>query len=98
MSYEPSSEAYGFPREEFPIEWNGHLILLLENNAHVTVDGLLEVHINLHCKWCESDSIFRWRFAPKYSEYDRAASFSKLLVLNPFNDSCDGVEDNSLIP
>lgn len=92
------SEKYAFRRSYFPLSWRGHDILLLENNGHVTVDDRLEMHINLHCKWCESDSIIRWRFSDEYSEYEWAAALSKLLVLHGFSEECNGVEQNRTIP
>jgi hypothetical protein len=92
------SEAYGFSRNYFPISWRGHKIILLENNGHVTVDRRLEIHINLHCKKCGSDSVVRWKFSDTYSEYNWAAALSKLLVLHGFSEECAGVEKNRRIP
>lgn len=98
MSHSPQSEAYGFPRSYFPLSWRGHDIILLTNNGHITVDDRLEIHINLHCKRCESDSIVRWRFSDEYSEYEWAAALSKLLVLHRFSEECNSVEKNRTIP
>jgi len=94
----PSSEEYAYPRSYFPLLWNGHNIVLLTNTGHVSVDGRLQMHINLHCTNCESDSIVRWRFSDEYSEYDWAAGLSKLLVLHAFTEPCDGIEENTTIP
>lgn len=87
--YSPESEKYGFPREFFPMYWRGHKLVLLTNNAHVTVDGRLSVHINISCQRCNSESVVRWRFDDSYTEYKWAASLSKMLVLAGVKDGCD---------
>lgn len=96
--YAPESEEYAFPREFFPREFRGHDVIILTNNAHVTVDERLAVHINLACRSCKSESVVRWRFSDSYTEYTWAANMSKLLALYALPEQCDGTKTKVQIP
>lgn len=96
--HSPESEEYGFPRSFFPREWREHKVLLLTNNAQVTVDDRLSVHIVLFCSKCYSESVVRWRFSNEYTEYTWAAALSKMLVLHGFSKQCDGTQEKHQVP
>jgi len=85
-----STEEYGFPRSFFPVEWAGHEIHILHNDAHETVDDRFQVHLTLHCPRCDEEHTVRGRMPPEVEDYNYRSALAKLTVLGYFKHKCNG--------
>lgn len=83
-----SSEELGFARSFFPVEYSGHEVHLLHNDAHETVDGRLQLHLTLHCPKCDSEHTVRGRLPPEVIDFEYRAALAKLVALGWFDDDC----------
>lgn len=60
-------ERYGFVRECFPVEYNGHKLVILQNDAHETNDNRLLYDFTLFCVNCRTEDGVSGRF-PSHAE------------------------------
>lgn len=81
----------------FPFELREHHLLLLNNNAHFTIDARLAFHFTLYCKKCDKEESVRGRLPPKYSEVERIQT-AKIIALGAFRDECVVGNRNIYIP
>ena len=82
------SERYGFRRREFPQEFRGHRLILLDNTGTMTIDERLAFHLTLHCTRCKEEKTIRGRLPPNQSSEDKSA-YLKLAALGGFKRECD---------
>jgi len=82
-------ESFGFRRDSFPLEYNGHRIHLLHNDAYVLDDERLQVHFTLYCSECDSEFTLRGRSNAWDGWSPQHLQDAKVLILGPFvDDEC----------
>lgn len=85
---EEGPERLGFKRDLFPLEYNGHFLYVLHNDAYIE-EKRLQVHLTLYCDKCSTEFTLRGHGDPSTEWTPRHLQDVKVLVLGPFvEDSC----------
>jgi len=77
------TERYGFDRACFPVEYNGHEIYILSNDAKM-VDGRIIYDLSLHCISCRVNSTIAGRFPAEYDDQPKLMVGAKIGVFKRF--------------
>lgn len=82
-------EKFGFDRSNFPIQYNGHLILLLSNDAKVDNTGRLLFDISMFCTECRAESDISGKFPDDCEDQVSHMSTVKVIAFEPFLEPCE---------
>jgi hypothetical protein len=77
-------ERYGFVRRHFPMDFKGHRLQILCNDAHILEDGRLLFDFTLHCKHCKLIDKVSGRFPAECEEQERYVVNAKIAVFSKF--------------
>ena len=81
-------EKHGFDRGVFPLQYNGHDIALLQNDAHWTDDGRLLFHFTLHCVNCQASNGISSRLPSDDTHAEYHLTVAKVSAFGPFTEKC----------
>jgi hypothetical protein len=82
-----NSEKYGYDRESFSMEFYGHRLHIIHNDAcehPETIGGIY--HVGLYCSRCSKDVVWRGRFSTE--DYVSRIALAKWFVLAEFGEQC----------
>jgi len=94
------SDKYGLNRSIFPLEFNGHKLIVVNNIGRETSeddDPRLFLNILVYCARCEDESSFRARFPPTDISYGFLSSVAKLYVLGNISHQCENDNQKAYI-
>ena len=77
-------ERYGFVRRHFPMDFKGHRLQILCNDAHKTDDGRLLFDFTLHCKDCKLIDKVSGRFPADFDDQMAGVVNAKIAVFSNF--------------
>lgn len=83
------AEEHGIPRRAFPMDYRGHRLILLINDAHDTDDGRVLIHVALMCSQCDKYHTVRGR-TPYGNATPNRIALAKLAAFGPFTSDCPG--------
>lgn len=80
------AERYAFKRGFFPWSYNGHSVVLVQNDGYVADDGRLFLHLSLACELCGQESGNRGKLFVDEHLHNRVQTV-KMLTLLPYHTS-----------
>lgn len=87
VNYMGEYNKYGYRMSSFPLSWNDHKIVLHSNRAYESSKGYY-VHLDIHCVFCQCNSVVRFRVSVDSFDEDELFSLAKIICLQPFSDDC----------
>lgn len=87
VNYMGEYNKYGYRMSSFPLSWNDHKIVLHSNRAYESSKGYY-VHLDIHCVFCQCNSVVRFRISVDSFDEDELFSLAKIICLQPFSDDC----------
>lgn len=86
-------ERYGLKRSQFPLQFNGHTIEILQNDAYKTNDGRLLFDFALICQSCDKESGTSGRFSANNQNQISHVCNARVAVLGPYSQkSCENLK------
>lgn len=82
-------EQYGLDRRHFQMEFKGHHLEILTNDAHYLDDGRLLFDITLRCISCKQENNVSGRFPAHFEDHEAAVVNAKIALFDPFYEPCD---------
>lgn len=84
-------EEYGFVRRQFPVQYNEHRLLILNNDAYILEDGRLLFDFTLYCDNCERTNSISGRFPVEFDDQMAGVVNAKIAVFRKFYEmECQG--------
>ncbi len=77
-------EKYAFDREYFPWVYNGHSVVLVQNDGYIADDGRVFLHLSLSCASCRRESMNRGKLFVDEHLHDRIQTV-KMVTLLPYH-------------
>jgi hypothetical protein len=78
-------ERYGFVRDNFPIEYNGHNIEILTNDAYKLPGGRLLFDFAIYCRQCRTTGSISGRFPAGCDKQIEYVVNAKIATFETFN-------------
>lgn len=78
------AESFSFDRKMFKWSYNGHTVVLINNDGYVADDGRIFIHIDLSCLSCGRNSIIRGKIDQDNHTIDRLQTI-KMVALYPYH-------------
>jgi hypothetical protein len=78
------AEEYGFSRKLFPWSYNGHDVVIMDNDGYIEEDGKLFLKLALFCRGCNEISAQRGKLDIDEHLQHRLQTI-KLIVLHPYH-------------
>lgn len=77
-------ERYGWNRDAFPVQVNGHFVYLLNNDAHFKQDRRMYFDIKLHCDRCDLSENMSGRMPVEFESQAQKIVNVKVASIAPF--------------
>lgn len=77
-------EKYGFVRDNFPLDYRGHRLYILNNDAYIDNDGRMVFDFSLHCTDCMKTDSIAGRFPSQFDDQMAGVVSAKIACFETF--------------